>query len=277
VKALYIKGVRYVMSETTFDIIQLYLRREVPMNFVRYALRHELIEQNIPDKTKVPLKTLYVWIVDMIERKDYYEVEIAYFRCQVMLEFISEKKKKTPEPFFESRTWHYIKKEIERRPNEYVNYDAMAINICKDLEDDLLDEAWYQIIVVPSIIDAFRKKTIKKPDSYRDYSHEFNFVKALIGYEAEKVDLDEIEGYEVCKTYRYMVNYRTSYEFDHDRIESDLKKLEDCIKTHTLADFTGEPMTKRHIVSLMKHGYWERLFRTLYRCWIETGMWWGGM
>lgn len=204
--------------------------------------------------------------------------EVAYFRCQVMLEFIGERKKpSTPDPFFESRTWHFIKREIERKPEEHINYDTLASEVCEELESELLDEAWYQLIIVPSVIDALRKEAIVKPYSYHDYKEESEFIraKALIGVESEKVDEDEVEGYEICKTYRYMINYKSNYEWDNDRIESELSMLERCIKQHTLTDFTGQPMTKQHIIRLMKQGYWERIFRTLYRCWKELGMWWG--
>jgi len=170
-----------------------------------------------------------------------------------MLQFYSATKPHEPySPFFESRTWHYYCKELT---------DDEKITILSELED----EAWYQLITVPSIIDAYRKGTI-----YVDYGVE----------RCKKIGESEVEG-EECITYRYMKNYRKKYEFHHERIEFDLRAIEDKIKALTIIDFTGRPVSKQEIIRWLKHGYWERVFRTLYRVWREatnylgTPFWWG--
>jgi len=100
------------------------------------------------------------------------------YRCQVMIQFHNMRPTtRTPDPFFESRTWHYFEK--EPTPDEK-----------QRILEELDDEAWYQLITVPSLIDAYKKDTI-----YITYGEEG----------CVPIGDGEVEG-EYCTTYRYMIN-----------------------------------------------------------------------
>ncbi len=247
-----IKGVDFVIDDETKNAIELFEQGLVYRYAIKELLIAELKKQKMSEKTRIPLKSLVELILRMYKENKYVTKKKCY-RCMIMLQFYSVDKPDKPySPFFESRTWHYYCKEIS---------DDKKVDILNSLEN----EAWYQLITVPSIIDAFRKDAIK----------------VEIGEEeCVSIDEDEVDG-EVCTTYRYMKNYRKDYEFEHERIEYDIKAIEDKIKALTITDFTGAPITKQEIIRWIKIGYWERLFRTLYRVWKEatnylgTNFWWG--
>ena len=192
--------------------------------------------RELREKTTLPLSEL---------RKKVREAK--YYREQVVIEFIAKVQKKNRKGypvFMESRVWHY-RSECDEPMDKH----------------EMLDEAWWNMVAIPSIIDAFRKDTI------------YERVVGIYGEEDEEVDKDEVE--EICRLYRMVINHNTDWERASPELDEDLKILEEAMKRETIRDLTGRPVTKGDIVRWMKQGRWELVFRIMYRFWVENGFWWG--
>jgi len=174
----------------------------------------------------------------------HYDREVR--RYMYLVEFFS-KVGKAYDPFFESRTWIYTEGEVKD---------------WKRLIQWLKEEAWYQLITVPSVIIALRKDA----------------AAYLEGYEnGVLIESEEMEFAKIGKLYRFMVNNKSDYVFTDSRIKCDLKRLEENIRLLTIN------VTKKEIIRQLLRHNWDWVVRTLYRVWkvtlnceTNTPMWWWG-
>ncbi len=233
---------RYVFTIKNYAIL-------IPSYFFRYPrercieilerfLRRKNIDMYIGIPSYKAARIIYIKYIT----GHYFE---EMYRVQAMIEFYPKK----PEwytPFFESRTWMYIKGKIDDKVK---------------LKRKMVGECWYNLVVCPSVILALSK----------------NAATYKMGFEIELIEPDEIpEGVKFNKIYRLMINYKSEYVFTPERIDCDLSRFEENLHLLTMLD-------KDTIISMLMSHKFRQVVLYLYRVWkvtlnceTNTPLWWWG-